>query len=364
MQRKPFLKQFRFILPIGFILLFISPPTGAEINYAIEAVTPAYIEADTMLGKGDDASFQVDLPFPFTFYEVAYTRAYVSTNGYLNFIARNSAYSNVALPSSAAPNGAIYAFWDDLYADSSASVRTQLVGTAPNRRFVIEWRNVTFYSNNFRRLDFEIVLCEEGIVFLQYRNIDNEGRERGNSATIGVENQAGTSAVQFSFNSAVIGLGEFALRIADPVRSVPADIKPGGCPNPLNVGSKGVLPFAILGTSDLDVTTIDPETVTLAGVAPLRWGFEDVGTPYEPFIGKNNPYQCNELGPDGYLDLVFKFDTQEIAASLGDVEDRDVMILLLSGQLLDGKEINGEDVVIIKKAKEKSSLKKEKKIHR
>ena len=353
MQKKPVLKQLRFILPVSFILLFISLPTGAEVNYAIEVVTPAYIEASTVLGRGDDASFQVDLPFPFTFYEVAYTRAYVSTNGYLNFIARNSAYNNVAIPSTAVPNGAIYAFWDDLYADSSGSVRTELVGTAPNRRFVVEWRNVTFYSNNFRRLDFEIVLCEEGIIFLQYRNVDNEGREMGNSATIGVENQAGTSAVQFSFNSAVIGPGAFALRIGDAEKPVPVDIKPGGCPNPLNVGSKGVLPVAILGTADLDVTTIDPETVTLADVAPLRWSLEDVGTPYEPFLDKASPRQCNDLGPDGYLDLVFKFDTQEIAASLGDVEDREVMTLLLRGQLLDGRKINGEDVVIIKKGKEK-----------
>jgi hypothetical protein len=357
------LKQVSFILSIFFVLLSISLPTGAQTNYAIEEVTPSYIEANTVIGRGDDASFQVPLPFPFTFYEVAYTQAYVSTNGYLNFIARNSVYNNGSLPSTAAPNGAIYAFWDDLYVDSAASVRTELVGTEPNRRFVIEWRNVRFFTSTVRRFDFEIVLCEEGIIFLQYRNIDNEGREMGNSATIGVENQASTSAVQFSFNSASIGLGQFALRIADPVRAVPADIKPGGCPNPLNVGSKGVLPFAILGTADLDVTTIDPMTVTLAGVVPLRWRLEDVGTPYEPFIGKTDPYQCNDLGPDGYLDLVFKFDTQEIAASLGDVVNREVLTLLLDGQLLDGTKISGEDVVIIKKTKEKSSPKKQKKIH-
>jgi hypothetical protein len=363
MQRKPFLKQVSFILSISFVILLVSLPTGAETNYAIDVVTPSYIEANTVLGGGDEASFQVPLPFPFTFYEVAHTQAYVSTNGHLNFMAGNTGPNNVSLPSTAPPNGAIYALWDDLYVEKNpaiASVRTELVGTAPNRRFVVEWRNVTFYLNRSLRLDFEIVLCEEGTIFLQYRNIDNDGRERGNSATIGVEDQAGTNAVQFSFNSAAVGPGEFAIRIADAVavRPVPADIKPGGCPNPLNVGSKGVLPFAILGTPDLDVTTIDPMTVTLAGVVPLRWRFEDVGTPYEPFVGKNDPYQCNDLGPDGYLDLVFKFDTQEIAASLGDVENNEVLTLLLDGQLLDEKKIIGEDVVIIKKAKAKGKEKR------
>jgi len=376
MQRKPFLKQFRFILPIGLAILLISSPTSAKTIYSIDVVTPSYVEANTRLPlKGDDAYLQVALPFSFTFYEVAYTHAYVSTNGYLSFIGGNYSYSNVPLPTTAIPNGAIYAFWDDLYVDYAASMRTQLLGTAPNRRFVIEWRNVTFYTDNSKRFDFEIVLHENGVILLQYRNFDNDGREMGNSATVGVEDETGNNAVQFSFSRAAIGVGEFAIRFAYLTRDVPADIKPMGCPNPLNVGSKGVLPFAILGTSDLDVTAIDPKTVTLAGVvilskqeawkmgkkirtlvselSPLRWSLEDVGTPYEPFAGKIDPYQCNDLGPDGHLDIVFKFDTQVIAASLSDVEDKEVITLQLRGQLLDGTEISGEDVVIIRKGKEK-----------
>lgn len=56
-----------------------------------------------------------------------------------------------------------------------------------------------------------------------------------------------------------------------PPSQVPVDVKPTSCPNPLNVGSKGVLPIAILGAEDFDVTTVDPESVRLEGVAPLRW---------------------------------------------------------------------------------------------
>jgi hypothetical protein len=114
-----------------------------------------------------------------------------------------------------------------------------------------------------------------------------------------------------------------------------------------------VLPVAILGTADLDVTTIDPGTVTLRGVAPLRWSLEDVGAPYEPYVDRIDPYQCNALGPDGFPDILFKFDTQEIAATLADGDNQEVATLELRGQLLDGKEIRGEDVVIIKKGKAK-----------
>jgi len=78
-----------------------------------------------------------------------------------------------------------------------------------------------------------------------------------------------------------------------------------------------------------------------------------VGTPYKPFVWKIDANQCNELGPDGHLDIVFKFDTQAIAASLSDVEDKEVITLQLRGNLLNGTEIRGEDVVIIRNGKGK-----------
>jgi len=137
-------------------------------------------------------------------------------------------------------------------------------------------------------------------------------------------------------------------KVAPPFQ-VPVDIKPQSCPNPLNVKAKGVLPVAILGTADFDVTQVDVTTVLLEGVSPLRWELEDVATPFEPFIGKEACDQCTTEGPDGYLDLTLKFDTQEIVSALGDVSDGDCVVLHLTGNLLDGMPIVGEDVVLILK---------------
>jgi len=123
------------------------------------------------------------------------------------------------------------------------------------------------------------------------------------------------------------------------------DIKPQSCPNPFNVKSKGVFPVAILGTEDFDVTQVDPASIRLEGVAPLRWALEDVATPKEDDI-------CNPAGEDGYTDLTLKFKTQEVVAALGDVSDGDVLVLTLTGNLLGGTSIVGEDVIlIIKKGK-------------
>jgi outer membrane protein assembly factor BamB len=131
---------------------------------------------------------------------------------------------------------------------------------------------------------------------------------------------------------------------------VPVDVKPMSCPNPLNVGSKGVVSAAIVGTAELDVLSIDPASVSLEGVPPMRWSQEAVTTSYQPLLGKSARLDCTTLGADGYLDLVFKFDTEAIGAALGTVSDGQVLVLQLTGNLkpeFGGTAIRGEDVVVI-----------------
>jgi hypothetical protein len=131
---------------------------------------------------------------------------------------------------------------------------------------------------------------------------------------------------------------------------VPVDIKPTSCRNPLNVKAKGVLPVAVLGTEDFDVAQIDPASVTLMAVAPFRWATEDVATPYVPYLGKEGAYDCTTDGPDGFMDLSFKFKTQEVVAAFGAVADGDVLIVPLTGNLMEefgGTPIVGEDVIVV-----------------
>jgi hypothetical protein len=147
---------------------------------------------------------------------------------------------------------------------------------------------------------------------------------------------------------------EINLVYATAEPSVALDIRPDSCPNPLNVKAKGVLPVAILGTDNFDVTQIDPGSVILEGLAPLRWSLEDVATPFEPFIDKVDAYDCNEYGSDGYVDITLKFDAQEIVAALGDVNDGDVLVLQLTGNLKEefgSLPFVGQDVVVVLKKK-------------
>jgi hypothetical protein len=163
-----------------------------------------YVEATNVLPlTGDDQSTAVALPFSFSFSGQSFSTVFVSTNGFVNFLGNESQVTNTQLPSSSAPNAAIYAFWDDLVVDASASVRTE---TFPGV-FVIEWRNVRFLDDLIRRLDFELWLSSGGGIQMLYRNIDvrsQSQRERGLSATVGVENIDGTKALQRSFNQPLI----------------------------------------------------------------------------------------------------------------------------------------------------------------
>jgi hypothetical protein len=138
-----------------------------------------------------------------------------------------------------------------------------------------------------------------------------------------------------------------------PLIAVSIDIKPGSWPNPIQTKSRGVLPLCICGTEDFDVMTVDPARVRLhsedveEGVAPLRWSWEDVATPYTTDWGGGHA-----LGGDGILDLVFHFDTPEVATVLtltGNVGE--TLPLILTGNLFeeyDGTRILGQDYVRIR----------------
>jgi len=130
------------------------------------------------------------------------------------------------------------------------------------------------------------------------------------------------------------------------------DIKPGSCPNPVNVKSKGVLPIAILGTEDVNVLDIDPTSIAFSigdvNVGAIRCSYEDVAAP----VLDANDCNCTREGPDGYLDLTLKFKTQEIVEAIGDVNDGDVRVLTLTGVLFDPMPfetpIEGADCIVIR----------------
>jgi hypothetical protein len=150
--------------------------------------------------------------------------------------------------------------------------------------------------------------------------------------------------------SAALALPAIIIAAPDSDIEINIDIKPNSCPNSINVKSGGVLPVAILGTDTFDVANVDPETVLLEGIAPLRWSYEDVATPFGDELVDCS--SCTVEGPDGFVDLTLKFDKQELIAALGEVEDGECLIVTLTGELIDVTTLSGSNIVrIIKKIK-------------
>lgn len=135
------------------------------------------------------------------------------------------------------------------------------------------------------------------------------------------------------------------------VRAIALDIKPSSCPNPIGTRDRGMLPVAIAGLPGFDVRDIDPASIRLEGVAPVRWAFEDAATPYgPPYLAKQNALDCTTLGGDGTIDLTLKFDVQSIVQALGAATGFEVRRLKLTGRLKadrGGTPFVGVDVVRI-----------------
>jgi len=121
------------------------------------------------------------------------------------------------------------------------------------------------------------------------------------------------------------------------------DVRPGSCPNPFNPKSHGVVPALVLGSAEIDVRDVIPDSLRLEGsVTPSMIRAADMGS-----AGENRGHPCADMSPDGFLDLSLKFSTDEIAAVLGPVAKGDTVRLHLTGRLVDRTRVEGQDVVII-----------------
>lgn len=112
------------------------------------------------------------------------------------------------------------------------------------------------------------------------------------------------------------------------VLPVEIDIKPGSDPNSINLSSAGSIPVAILSSTDFDATTVEPESVSLAG-ARVK------------LVGKSGKYLCHpeDTNGDGLLDLVCQVYTAQFMIEEGE------SVAVLEAETLAGVPIRGEDSI-------------------
>ncbi|HJU05761.1 MAG TPA: tandem-95 repeat protein [Nitrospiraceae bacterium] len=113
--------------------------------------------------------------------------------------------------------------------------------------------------------------------------------------------------------------------------SVGIDIRPGASPNTINLGSKGVVPVAILSRPTFDpingATKVDPESVTLAGASVQ---FKGNGTPMT---------LVRDVNGDGLEDLIIDVNTEALQLSSTDTQ------AVLEGRTVSGIFIRGTNSI-------------------
>ncbi|NIM97272.1 MAG: hypothetical protein GTO24_04065 [candidate division Zixibacteria bacterium] len=130
--------------------------------------------------------------------------------------------------------------------------------------------------------------------------------------------------------SPYLGVDNVQILGLHPFLEVAIDIKPGSDPNSINLSSAGVIPVAILSSDTFDATTVNPDTVSLAG-ARVK------------LVGKSGKYLCHEedVNGDELLDLVCQVYTAESMIEEGE------SVAVLEAETFDGVQIRGEDTIRI-----------------
>jgi len=184
------------------ILLFFSFMPFLEALYA-QTEYPGIIVHE---GQADDRRWgSFPIGFDFDFYGNIYNEFFVSSNGLVLFGAGSNAFSNLGIPDDGRPDNYIAAFWDDLIIHSSGDIMYQTIGIAPNRKLIIQFSNMSFWTSTVLLGTIQVILYEgSNNIRIQYNNIIDLSSDRasGNSATIGLENIDGTVGVECSYNTA------------------------------------------------------------------------------------------------------------------------------------------------------------------
>jgi hypothetical protein len=146
--------------------------------------------------------------------------------------------------------------------------------------------------------------------------------------------EIGDLSHELSLQSFEIGDTPYSYGVDIPLtdcRRVAIDIKPGSYPNCINLGSKGVIPVAILSSETFNATQVNPDTVSLAGSGVA-------------VRGKGNRSLAHEedVNEDGLLDLVIQVETE----NLNPDQFLDGLAILI-GDTYGGQAIQGQDEICI-----------------
>ncbi|MBN1667994.1 MAG: hypothetical protein JW862_12940 [Anaerolineales bacterium] len=194
------------------MVIITEAPTAAPPQATPRPPTTAFPGADfedisltgtwlAISDQDDELSSAIPLDFSFSFYGETYEFVYASTNGFLTFLRNqdDGCCSGDQLPDDDPPDGLIAGFWTDLSPSQGGDVYYQTIGSAPGRRFILQYQDICDYEGCDQRITFQIKLFE-GSNVIEIHHLNNSFVTGTNDdISIGIENPLANRGVQYLF---------------------------------------------------------------------------------------------------------------------------------------------------------------------
>jgi hypothetical protein len=169
------------------------PASNQSFNFRVDSIPINFVDitnSGTGLRLGDDESRTVSTGFPLSFGGQNSADVHINSNGYLSLTSSVTNFINVPLPSQLAPENLVAPLWDDWSAPATGDwIFTQSDGAAPNRRFIVMWKNAQSPFVSGDGVTFEAIFQESGSVEFHYPDtaVGDTGLDKAASATVGVQ---------------------------------------------------------------------------------------------------------------------------------------------------------------------------------
>ena len=160
----------------------------------------------------DQVSGAIAIGFDFVYYGATYGSVYVSSNGFITFVngVQNGCCQGQNLVGNANYRGVVAGYWTDLYPPGHGAVEYQLIGNAPNRRFVVQYTDVPqCCSTAAPYVSFQLKLFEgTNIVELHAQNASIPG----SVVSVGFDDPSGAYGVNYLGPGSGVAMSNLAVR--------------------------------------------------------------------------------------------------------------------------------------------------------
>ncbi|WP_224999374.1 choice-of-anchor D domain-containing protein [Cesiribacter sp. SM1] len=183
---------------------------GADLDFGytwIDSDTeggPAFIWEDIsetgteILPDSDDGAVEIDLPFNLKFYGETKNSILITANGYLTFGTDGNSWMNSQLPDASEPNDLIAPYWDDLRPFGNTG---KVFYTLNTEGLTVQYHEVGSYADA-GTATFQVKVQPSGRIYFYYKEMSTLASS--SSATIGIENAAGTDGAQVVYNNSYV----------------------------------------------------------------------------------------------------------------------------------------------------------------